>query len=82
MRPAEYLSPAVVRQDMEETLERLGLAMLDVYFLHRDDRRVPVGEIVDLLNELAAEGRTRYFGASNWSAARIAEANDYAAKRG
>ena len=82
IRPPAYLSPAVVRQDLQESLERLGLPMLDLYFLHRDDRRVPVAEIVDTLNELVAEGRTRYFGASNWSAARIAEANAYAATKG
>ncbi len=82
VRPAAYLSPAVVWKDMEETLGRLGLPLVDLYFLHRDDRRVPVGEIVDLLNELVAEGQTRYFGASNWSAERIAEANDYALHKG
>jgi len=82
MRPPAYLAPAVVRQDLRESLERLGLPMLDLYFLHRDDRRVPVAEIVDLLNELVADGLIRYFGASNWSAARLAEANAYASNKG
>ena len=43
---------------------------------------MPVGEIIGLLNELVTEGHTRYFGASNWSAARIAEANAYDARNG
>jgi aryl-alcohol dehydrogenase-like predicted oxidoreductase len=82
VRPADYLSPALVRQDIEESLERLGTGSIDIYFLHRDDRRVPVGEIMDVLNELIAEGKTRYVGASNWSAARLAQANEYAARKG
>jgi 1-deoxyxylulose-5-phosphate synthase len=82
MRPPEYLSPTLVRNDLDESLQRLGTGLVDLYFLHRDDRRVPVGEIIDLLNELVAEGKTRYFGASNWSAARIAQANEYAARKG
>jgi aryl-alcohol dehydrogenase-like predicted oxidoreductase len=82
VRQADYLSPELVRKDLTESLSRLGLPMIDLYFLHRDDRRVPAGEIVDLLNELVSEGRIRYFGASNWSAARIAEANAYATREG
>jgi aryl-alcohol dehydrogenase-like predicted oxidoreductase len=81
-RPDRYLAPEVVRRDLDETLDRLGLPMLDLYFLHRDDRRVPVGEIIDLLNELVSEGKIRYFGGSNWSAARMEEASQYAAGKG
>jgi aryl-alcohol dehydrogenase-like predicted oxidoreductase len=82
VRQPNYLDPALVRKDLSESLARMGLPMLDLYFLHRDDRRIPVGEIIDMLNELVAEGRIRYFGASNWSGARIAEANAYAAGKG
>jgi aryl-alcohol dehydrogenase-like predicted oxidoreductase len=81
-RPAEYLAPAVIRRDLGESLERLGTDWVDLFFLHRDDRRVPVAEIIDVLNEIAAEGPMRYFGASNWSHIRIAEANEYAARKG
>ncbi len=82
VRQSDYLSPALVRKDLGESLQRMGLPMIDLYYLHRDDRRLPVGEIVDLMNELVGQGKIRYFGASNWSAARIAEANAYAAKKG
>jgi aryl-alcohol dehydrogenase-like predicted oxidoreductase len=50
--------------------------------LHRDDRRVPVGPLVEALNAHLAAGRIRAIGVSNWSAARITEANTYAALRG
>jgi aryl-alcohol dehydrogenase-like predicted oxidoreductase len=81
-RPDRYLAPDVIARDIDESLERLGVDSIDLYFLHRDDLRVPVGEIIDLLNEHVAAGRLRQLGASNWTTARIAAANDYAAARG
>ena len=79
-RPAAYLAPAVIAGDIQESLERLGVDQLDLYFLHRDDPRVPVAEIIDTLNTEVARGRIRYLGASNWSTTRIAAANAYAAE--
>lgn len=81
-RPDRYLDPAVVAQDITESLERLGLEQIDLYYLHRDDPRVPVGEIMDGLNAEIRRGRIRYLGASNWLSARIAAANAYAAAHG
>jgi aryl-alcohol dehydrogenase-like predicted oxidoreductase len=43
---------------------------------------VPVGEFVDVLNELKDAGRIGVFGGSNWSLARVTEANEYAAAHG
>jgi aryl-alcohol dehydrogenase-like predicted oxidoreductase len=79
-RPERFLSPEVVKRDIRESLERMGIDMIDLYFLHRDDRRVPVDEIIGMMNEEVSEGRIRYFGASNWSIARMAEANAYATR--
>lgn len=78
MRPDRYLSPEVIEQDLKESLDHLGLEYVDVYFLHRDDARVPVNEIIDCLSMLVGEGRIHHLGASNWSTQRIAEANMYA----
>lgn len=78
-RPDRYLSPEVVRKDIRESLERLGVDTIDLYFVHRDDARVPVGEIIGMLNEAVAEGWIRYFGESNWRRERVEEANKYAA---
>jgi len=77
-RPPAYLSPAVIASDIQESLDRLGVDQIDLYFLHRDDPRLPVSEIIDTLN---AQKNIRYLGASNWSTARIDEANQYAAKK-
>jgi len=75
----DFLSPAAVQGDLEESHERLGVDVIDLYYLHRDDGITPVAEIVDMLNALPG---VRYLGASNWSVARVLEANAYAAQSG
>ena len=50
--------------------------------MHRDNPAVPVAEFVDALNALKQAGKIGIFGGSNWSPARIAEANAYAAANG
>ncbi|MDR3690808.1 MAG: aldo/keto reductase [Fimbriimonas sp.] len=68
--------------DLRGNLERYGVSYSDFYVLHRDDRRVPAGEVVEWLNEHLAAGRVKAFGGSNWHHTRIAEANEYAEKHG
>ena len=81
-RPDSYLAPEVLSSDIHESLARLGCDTIDLYFLHRDDPRLPVSVILDALNAHLAAGRIRALGASNWSTVRIAEANAYAQARG
>jgi aryl-alcohol dehydrogenase-like predicted oxidoreductase len=50
--------------------------------LHRDNPDIPVGEFIEVLDEHRRAGRVRVFGASNWSLARVEEANAYARERG
>ncbi|MEO8606238.1 MAG: aldo/keto reductase [Chloroflexota bacterium] len=76
------LSPAAISHDVHASLENLGTDPIDLYWLHRDDRAIPVGEIIDPLNDQVKAGHVRYFGASNWKADRIQAANDYAAQHG
>ena len=76
------LSPECITRDVEESLERLGLTSVDLYWLHRDDPEVPIDEILEALNEHVIAGRVRYLGASNWSSERITAANDEAGRRG
>ena len=70
------------REDLEKSLDLLRTDHVEVYLLHRDDPGVPVGPIVEFLNRFHEEGLIGAFGGSNWSAARIAEANAYAAAHG
>lgn len=81
-RPERYLSPEVIERDITESLDRLGVETIDLYFLHRDDPRVPVSEIIDTLDAHVARGQVRQIGASNWTTSRIDEANAYAASHG
>lgn len=81
-----YGSPRVTREDMRNDIlqnhERLGVNYTDFFVLHRDNPEIPVGEIIDWLNEFKNEGLIGVFGGSNWQHTRIAEANEYAAKNG
>jgi len=53
---------------------------VDLYWLHRDDPSVPVGDILGWLNEHLRVGLVRAIGCSNWSVARQAEADAWAAE--
>jgi aryl-alcohol dehydrogenase-like predicted oxidoreductase len=76
------VTPEAIAQDVEASLEALGMAAIDLYFLHRDDPVRPVGPIVDALDEQARLGRLRAYGGSNWTTERIEAANAYAASHG
>jgi predicted dehydrogenase/aryl-alcohol dehydrogenase-like predicted oxidoreductase len=75
-------NPDAVTRELYESLERLGTDRVDIYFLHRDNLQIPVGEFVDVLDEHYRAGRIRMFGGSNWSLERMDEANVYAARHG
>jgi aryl-alcohol dehydrogenase-like predicted oxidoreductase len=81
-RPDAYLGPERIAQDIAESLENLGTDTIDVFLLHRDDPRVPVGEIIDMLDVHVAAGRLRAYGASNWSVERLEAANAYTRAHG
>jgi aryl-alcohol dehydrogenase-like predicted oxidoreductase len=81
-RPADFLASPVIARDIDESLERLGVETIDLYYLHRDDGQTPVAEIIETLNGEVRRGRLRYLGASNWTVPRLAAANEYAARRG
>ncbi|MFD0693776.1 aldo/keto reductase [Paenibacillus sp. GCM10027628] len=71
-----------IHSDLLTSLERLRTDYVDLYALHRDDPSVPVGAIVEALNEQVEAGRIRTFGASNWTHQRLQEAADYAKQHG
>jgi len=82
-RPAEkYMSPECIRADIGDSLERMQVETIDLYWLHRDDPRVPVGEIIEMLNAEVRRGCIRSLGGSNWTSRRLAEANAYARAHG
>lgn len=76
------IRPADLAADIQASLAALQTDAIDIYWLHRDDPAVPVGEILSALDEHLAAGRVRAIGASNWSLARLTEADDYARSHG
>jgi predicted dehydrogenase/aryl-alcohol dehydrogenase-like predicted oxidoreductase len=74
--------PAFVTPQLDESLGRLQTDYLDLYFLHRDNPDVEVGEFVDAVNDEIRRGRIRAWGGSNWTLERIQAANEYARSRG
>ena len=46
-----------IRFDVEESMQTMGLDVLDFYWLHRDDEKKPVEEIIDILEALKKEGK-------------------------
>ena len=81
-RDRQRVTPFDITADLHDSLARLRTEYIDLYLLHRDDPAVPVGPIIEVLNEHLAAGRIHAFGGSNWSHHRIAEANAYAAAHG
>lgn len=76
------VTPYDIAADLHDTLARMQIEFLDLYVLHRDDTAVSVEPIVDALNQFHREGKIGAFGGSNWTTARLAAANAYAAKSG
>lgn len=79
---ADWLAPAQIAADVDDSLERLGLDTIDLYWLHRDDTRRPMADIIETLNVEIRRGRIRHLGASNWHWSRLQAAHDYAAAHG
>lgn len=79
---ASRLSARELRADLEASLRDLDTDTIDLYFLHRDDPRIPVNGLMDTLHEFVESGAVRAIGASNWTTARIREANAYARRAG
>ncbi|SFK31133.1 aldo/keto reductase [Streptomyces pini] len=55
---------AYIRQCAEGSLKRLGVDVIDLYYMHRRDTRVPIEETVGAMAELVAEGKVRRLGLS------------------
>ena len=68
-------SPAYVRTSCEGSLRRLGTDYIDLYYQHRVDPKIPIEETVGAMKRLVEEGKVRYIGLSEASAATIRRAH-------
>jgi aryl-alcohol dehydrogenase-like predicted oxidoreductase len=75
--PGTYFdgSPAWMKQAVEKSLKRLKIDTIDLYYAHRIDPNVPVEEMVGAMADLVKEGKVRYLGLSEASAASIRKAH-------
>ncbi|KFC71044.1 putative oxidoreductase [Devosia sp. LC5] len=75
--------PDVIAKQLTQSLDRLQTDYVDVYFMHRDNLDVPVGEFVDAMDAEVKAGRIRGpYGGSNWTKERMDQAIDYAKANG
>ncbi|MBS6194065.1 MAG: aldo/keto reductase [Clostridiales bacterium] len=74
--------PEEMRRDLELSLRTLGTDYIDLYFFHRDNENLPVGELMETMEEFVREGKIRYYGCSNWSTERMREADAYCREKG
>lgn len=67
--------PEVLKATCEGSLRRLQTDVIDLYYLHRWDKRVPIEESVGALAELVTEGKIKTIGLSEVSAATLRRAH-------
>ncbi|MFJ3976009.1 aldo/keto reductase [Streptomyces sp. NPDC090021] len=66
---------AYVRAAVEGSLRRLGVDVIDLYYMHRRDPAVPLAESVGAMAELVQEGKVRHLGLSEVTGAELREAH-------
>ena len=67
--------PATLRRNCEDSLRRLQTEVIDLYYLHRWDKSVPIEDSVGELSRLVEEGKLRALGLSEVSAATLRRAH-------
>lgn len=71
---SELYAPARVLASLDASLDRLQTDYVDLYYAHRDYEELPMADIIAAFGGAAQTGKVRALGASNFSAARLAEA--------
>lgn len=74
------LTAAKIRKGCEDSLKRLGVERIDLFYAHRDDLSTPVEESLAEFDALVREGKVRWVGASNFTPERLRESLDASAK--
>lgn len=67
--------PDALRRNVEDSLRRLGTDVIDLYYLHRWDKSVPIEESIGALGDLVRKGDLRTLGVSEVSAATLRKAH-------
>jgi aryl-alcohol dehydrogenase-like predicted oxidoreductase len=67
--------PEYIRQACEQSLQNLGVDAIDLYYMHRQDPKVEIEEIVGGMSELVKEGKVKYLGLSEVNAETLRRAH-------
>jgi aryl-alcohol dehydrogenase-like predicted oxidoreductase len=65
------ISEQYILQEVDSSLQRLGVDYIDLYFTHWDDNKTPVDETLGAYDKLIQAGKVRWIGASNLSPERL-----------
>ena len=76
------VSRAQVLHQIDQSLERLGAELVDLYQCHWWDEEVPLAETLEAMTEIVEAGKVRYVGCSNWTGEQIRQAVDLAREHG
>lgn len=76
------LKPAYIAKAIDASLKRLQIDHVDLYQAHVDDAGTPLTDTLDAFDRLIKAGKVRAIGASNYSAARLAEALQISQREG
>lgn len=76
------LSPVNIRQAVDGSLRRLQVDCIDLYLAHQDDASVPLADTLGAFARLIEAGKVRAIGASNFGAARFADALEASQRHG
>jgi len=85
MTPGENsggLSRKHILAAIDASLQRLGMDYVDLYQIHRWDRRTPIEETMEALHDVVRAGKARYIGASSMYTWQFAKAQQTADRRG
>lgn len=69
-----------ILETVEKSLERLQTDYIDLYYLHYDDGKTPVEEILETFDELVKAGKVKHIAASNISPQRLKESLEFSDK--
>jgi len=65
--------PETIRRECDESLHRLGIDVIDLYYLHAPDPQTPIAESAGGIKQLLDAGKIRAAGASNFATEQLAE---------
>ncbi|MGA9582731.1 MAG: aldo/keto reductase [Allosphingosinicella sp.] len=68
------LEPWRIEKAAEESLKRLGVETIDLYYAHQDDPDTPMEQVIEAFDRLVRAGKVRALGASNFTAERLGQA--------